>query len=172
MSLASGVSDLATRIATYLKGSVVPRLLPSGGTANQVLIKTSAADFAAGWISQVQDVGFFCAGPQLTANETLGIYVATRPFLLPNGFAGSQAIARVAATGSVTLVITQVTGTGASAVSTQIGTVTFAAGAYVGTFTSTNGQVSIATGDRIFLTGSSSVDATLADFGVILAGLR
>jgi hypothetical protein len=171
MSLASSVADLATRIASYLKSSVLPRLLPAGGTANQVLTKSSTTDFATGWTSPPQDVGFFCVGKQASASELLGIFVATRPFTLPAGLVGSQAIANVAATADTTLTLTKLTGTGSGASSAPIGTVKFAAGAFVGTFTATS-AMAVAIGDRVTLTGAATADGTLADFGVTLAGIR
>ena len=45
------VNLLATRIGNYVRDSVLPRLVPSGGTSGQVLQKTSATDYALGWIS-------------------------------------------------------------------------------------------------------------------------
>jgi hypothetical protein len=38
-----------TRIGNYLRDSVLPRLLPTGGTAGQVLAKTTANNYAVGW---------------------------------------------------------------------------------------------------------------------------
>lgn len=49
MSVQSRVEALATRVANYLRDSVVPRMLPGGGTQGQVLAKTSGADHAVGW---------------------------------------------------------------------------------------------------------------------------
>lgn len=49
MTVASRVTDLATAVGNYLRDSVLPRLLPAGGTAGQVLAKTSGADYAAAW---------------------------------------------------------------------------------------------------------------------------
>ena len=48
-TLASRISLLSTRIANYIRDSVTPRLLPSGGTSGQVLQKTSATDYATAW---------------------------------------------------------------------------------------------------------------------------
>lgn len=49
MSLVSQVSALATSVANYLRDSVLPRLVPAGGTSGQVLAKSSATDFAVSW---------------------------------------------------------------------------------------------------------------------------
>lgn len=49
MTLEARIAALATRIGNYLRDSVLPRLLPTGGTTGQVLQKTSATNFAVGW---------------------------------------------------------------------------------------------------------------------------
>jgi hypothetical protein len=49
MALNTQINALATRVANYLRDSVLPRLLPSGGSTGQALVKTSGADFAVGW---------------------------------------------------------------------------------------------------------------------------
>lgn len=48
MSLVSRVNDLAGTVRDKIN-TMMPRLLPSGGTTGQVLTKSSAADYAAGW---------------------------------------------------------------------------------------------------------------------------
>jgi hypothetical protein len=50
-TLVSRISRLATRMANHIRDNIVPRLLPSGGTSGQVLAKSSANDYAVGWIS-------------------------------------------------------------------------------------------------------------------------
>ena len=47
--LSARISLLATRVANYIRDSVLPRLLPSGGEAGQSLTKSSATDYAVGW---------------------------------------------------------------------------------------------------------------------------
>ena len=49
MGLVSQVDDLATRIANYLRDTVLPRVLPAGGTAGQVLSKINSTDFNTQW---------------------------------------------------------------------------------------------------------------------------
>jgi hypothetical protein len=51
MSLAGNVSLLATRIANVIRDSVMPRVLPAGGTTGQVLNKTSATNYQTAWTS-------------------------------------------------------------------------------------------------------------------------
>ena len=51
MSLATRIADLATAIGTDIK-ALFGRALPAGGAAGQVLAKTAAADYAAGWVDQ------------------------------------------------------------------------------------------------------------------------
>lgn len=49
MSLAVNITSLATRIGNTLRDTVMPRVQPAGGTAGQVLTKTSAANYASAW---------------------------------------------------------------------------------------------------------------------------
>lgn len=46
--LITDIKGVVAGMATDVKG-ILPRLLPSGGTAGQVLAKTSASDYAVGW---------------------------------------------------------------------------------------------------------------------------
>lgn len=50
-TLTARVAGLATAIAHHFRDAVMPRLLPTGGAAGQVLVKTAAADFATAWQS-------------------------------------------------------------------------------------------------------------------------
>ena len=47
--LTERITLLATGIANYIRDSINPRLIPSGGSANQVLRKTSGTDYATEW---------------------------------------------------------------------------------------------------------------------------
>jgi hypothetical protein len=58
MTLIQRVNALATAMGAYIKNNILPRLLPSGGTAGQVLAKTSATDYAAGWMDKNVGFGF------------------------------------------------------------------------------------------------------------------
>jgi len=49
--LSTRVSLLSTRIANYIRDSVLPRLFPAGGSLGQVLVKSSATDYAAIWVT-------------------------------------------------------------------------------------------------------------------------
>lgn len=51
MTLIERIADLATAVGHQIRDAVLPRLLPAGGTTGQVLAKTGAADYAAGWSS-------------------------------------------------------------------------------------------------------------------------
>lgn len=51
MTLSERVAALATAVAAHIKTAIAPRLVPAGGTAGQVLAKTSAANYALGWQS-------------------------------------------------------------------------------------------------------------------------
>ena len=48
-TLSERVALLATGIANYIRDSIKPRLIPSGGSASQVLRKTSGTDYATEW---------------------------------------------------------------------------------------------------------------------------
>jgi hypothetical protein len=49
MTLAARISALVTRIGNYFRDSILPRLLPSGGSAGQVLGKTGGIDYGVAW---------------------------------------------------------------------------------------------------------------------------
>ena len=49
--LSARVSLLATRVANYIRDSILPRLIPSGGGAGQALTKSSTTDYAVGWVT-------------------------------------------------------------------------------------------------------------------------
>ena len=49
--LTERITLLATGIANYIRESIKPRLLPSGGETNQILRKTSGTDYAVGWVT-------------------------------------------------------------------------------------------------------------------------
>ena len=65
------VNLLATRIGNYVRDSVLPRLVPSGGTSGQVLQKTSATDYALGWISPSTSGTITSLSAALSANVSL-----------------------------------------------------------------------------------------------------
>lgn len=50
-TLAARIAALATATGNYLRDSVLPRLLPTGGTSGQLLAKTSANNYAVGWVN-------------------------------------------------------------------------------------------------------------------------
>ena len=52
MPLATQITGLATGVGNYLRDSIRPRLLPAGGATGQVLRKTTAGDYAAGWAGE------------------------------------------------------------------------------------------------------------------------
>jgi len=69
--LSTRVGLLSTRIANYIRDSVLPRLVPSGGTLGQVLQKTSATDYALGWISPSTSGTITSLSASLSANVSL-----------------------------------------------------------------------------------------------------
>ncbi len=55
--LSTRVGLLATRIANYIRDSVLPRLIPSGGATGTVLGKSSATNYAVSWITPSAGAG-------------------------------------------------------------------------------------------------------------------
>lgn len=49
--LSTRVGLLSTRIANYIRDSVLPRLVPAGGSFGQVLSKSSGTDYAVVWVT-------------------------------------------------------------------------------------------------------------------------
>ena len=49
--LSSRISLLATRVANYIRDSILPRLIPSGGGVGQALTKSSTTDYEVGWVT-------------------------------------------------------------------------------------------------------------------------
>lgn len=97
-----------------------------------------------------------------TASLSVGLYVAAVAFTLPAGLAGSQAVAKGAATGAASFPV-QVNGTAK-------GSINWAAAATVATFTWA-ADVAIATGDRIEVLAPATPDTTLSDPAWTLRGM-
>jgi hypothetical protein len=89
-----------------------------------------------------------------TTSLSVGFYVAALPFTFKAGLTGSQAVAKIAATGSSSFDV-RVNGV-------SKGSITWSAGATVATFTWT-ADVAVAAGDRIEVLAPASPDATLSD---------
>ena len=45
------INLLATGVANYIRDSIKPRLIPTGGTTKQILTKTSGTDYAVAWVT-------------------------------------------------------------------------------------------------------------------------
>lgn len=99
------------------------------------------------------------------ANAILVRIPIVRAVVFPANFAGSYGSASVAATGSTVFTIRKN--------GTSVGTATFGAAATTCTFASSGGaEVSFAAGDIFSITAPASPDATLADVGFGITGLR
>ncbi len=94
-------------------------------------------------------------------------FAIARAVVLPISLAGSQAVARVAATGAVSITINHVV----SGTATAVGSVNWAASATVGTFTFT-AAVILAVGDVLEMVWPTPADATLADVAITFAATR
>lgn len=85
MSFASRTTALATRIGNYFRDSILPRLLPSGGTTGQVLAKTTGTNYVVGWVTPAAGSGgangfnaiFMRAAGQFIATCLNGIAMGT-----------------------------------------------------------------------------------------------
>lgn len=94
-------------------------------------------------------------------------FAAGRALVLPTSLANSQAIARVAATGAVSVTLNHVV----SGTATAVGSVNWAASATVGTFTFT-ASMTLAAGDILEMLWPTPADATLADVAITFAATR
>lgn len=100
-----------------------------------------------------------------TANAILVRVPLVRAIVFPADFAGSYGSAAVAATGSTVFTIRKN--------GTSVGTATFGAAGTTATFVSSGGSaVSFAAGDILSITAPASPDATLADVGFGISGIR
>lgn len=57
MDLAARLSALSTRVASHIRDTIMPRVLPGGGLVGQVLAKTSVTDYAVGWMTPAVGTG-------------------------------------------------------------------------------------------------------------------
>jgi len=96
-----------------------------------------------------------------TASLSLGLYVAALPFTFPSGLAGSQAVAKVAATAQTDVAVRQN--------GVAVGTVRWATGATVASFIMAS-ATPVAAGDRLELVAPATPDATLSDPAWTLRG--
>jgi hypothetical protein len=112
--------------------------------------------------AQPYDLGVSWSGT-LPASQVLLRYPFPRAVTFPAGLISSQAVSLAPATGTTTLTLAKN--------GTPIGTINFAAAATSGTFTLSS-LVSFVAGDLLTLTAPDPADATLADLGIALAGIR
>jgi len=71
MTLADRITALATGIGNYIRDSIKPRLLPSGGATGTVLGKSSATDYAVAWITPSAGAGGSTGQVQYNASGVL-----------------------------------------------------------------------------------------------------
>lgn len=162
-------------------------IVPSGGDANKIAVRDNgawvyvtpqegfrawvvdeAADYvytSSAWtkVPQPHDVSGFNVGV-LTSNQVIIRHVFTRAVVFADEFAGSRGRAGTSAAASTTFLVRKN--------GSNIGTMVFGAGGTVATFTTTGTTVSFAIGDLLEVVAPSSVDATLANVAVTMAGVR
>lgn len=107
------------------------------------------------------DVHVFIPGTLINAMTVVSVPVA-RSVSFSANLAGSYAIADTAATAESILLVNKN--------GTQVCSITFAAVSTTGVFSSAS--VSFAAGDILEITGPAIADTTLANIGIVLAGLR
>ena len=141
---------------------VAPVAFPAIGTGFQLLrVNNGATDLES--TNAVVDIGGFNITGVPTASQSMGKFIATRAFRLPNGGSGSVAKADVAATASTTFDIRKN--------GTSVATFNFGAGNTSATFT-VRGDQDFAAGDILTITAPVTPDATLSGVGASLACLR
>jgi hypothetical protein len=141
---------------------IAPVAFPGLGSAFQLLrVNTGATGLE--FTNAIMDIGGFNISGVPTASQSMGKFIATRAFRLPNGGSGSVAKADVAATGSTTFDIRK---NGSS-----VATFNFGAGNATAAFTVTGDQ-DFAAGDVLTITAPATPDATLSGIGASLACLR
>lgn len=69
--LSTRIGLLSTRIANYIRDSVLPRLIPSGGATGTVLGKSSATNYAVSWITPSAGAGGSTGQIQYNASGVL-----------------------------------------------------------------------------------------------------
>jgi hypothetical protein len=109
------------------------------------------------------DIAIFLPGVPDSSEEIMR-FVLPRDVLFEDDFAGSQANAGVAATGSTVLNV-QVDGV-------TVGTITFAAAGTTGTFATSAGELTVSAGEVLSIVAPATADATLADISITLKGAR
>lgn len=146
-------SDLSKPISTATQNALntmTLRLVPTGGSAGQVLVKASNADNSVVWTTPPASVGFY-AGGLLNAAEVIGRVHAAQAFTIDA--ANCKVTSDTASTASAVITIKKD--------GTAIGTATFAAGATTATVAITT--TAIAKGDLITFHAPDTQDATLAN---------
>jgi hypothetical protein len=129
------------------------------------------------YVTFAYDIAIYFATAQSSASQEMFRFNVRRTLNFPANFSGtvggisciSAGSAKTAATGSTTFLVNRIT----SGTTTQIGTIVFAASGTVPTFTTTSGAVeTLSIGDILTIIGPVTADATLANWGVTLSGVR
>jgi hypothetical protein len=151
----------AGTLAMSLKTQAANKVL-AGPVTGADAAPTMRALVAADLPAQPFDLTAFYPGVPAASAIVTRVPVA-RAVTFPSGLAGSIGKASVAATGSAAFDVQK---NGAS-----VGTITFAAGATSATFAAAS-AITLAAGDLIAIISPGTADATLANVGIVLAGVR
>jgi hypothetical protein len=103
VTLKERIDALAVRVGNYLRDSVLPRLLPEGGTTGQVLAKSSNNNYEMGWVepgaaNNRAAPAFWCDFLQTGAAHNLpfvGVALATGTVQAGDVSANRQGVARI-----------------------------------------------------------------------------
>lgn len=128
------------------------------------------------WVSQLQSVNPYDVGVSLlkryAASAEVAAYLSVRSTAIAKNFAGSMAIADVAATAATVFDIRVVDA--ASGTTVKIGTFTFAMNGKVATFAAepayVDKEIILVAGDKLKITAPSTVDSTIAGIAATIAG--
>lgn len=128
------------------------------------------------WISQLQSVNPYDVGVSLlkryAASGEVASYLSVRSTAIAKDFAGSMAVADIAATAATVFDIRIVDA--ASGTTVKVGTFTFAAGAKKATFASeaayVGTEIILVAGDKLKITAPATVDSTISGIAATIAG--
>lgn len=128
------------------------------------------------WISQLQSVNPYDVGVSLlkryASSGEVAAYLSVRSTAIAKDFAGSMAVADIAATAQTVFDIRVVDA--ASGTTVKIGTFTFAANSKVATFKAeaayVGKEIILVAGDKLKITAPATVDSTISGIAATIAG--
>ncbi|AQT28568.1 hypothetical protein YOLOSWAG_85 [Erwinia phage vB_EamM_Yoloswag] len=128
------------------------------------------------WVSQLQSVNPYDVAVSLlkryAASAEVARYLSVRSTAIAKNFAGSMAVADIAATAATVFDIRVMDA--ASGTMVKIGTVTFAANSKTGVFAAepayVDAEIILVSGDQLKITAPATVDSTISGIAMTIAG--